>query len=393
MKSSDEHVIPLDEFEFRIQGEDDDLEDNPNVVRYENAIGEIERGWDELVGQYGLDAVSTYVPFHEDEDTYGIYIRQRGIRFLGHLLYQWSRVGSLVETRKEATEFLLQNDLQSGDRLFDGKPQFDSIEDAFALAREILLRHQWFHHQAELLAAYAEDVADTLYYPQYHHQQLFPSSINESVEEAVANAYVARSQACVERSPSWLFQPLFERTVAARRSQTIHYTEFTDDDFDDGCYEVSRSLLAQGNSHPTRGGVELARRLVFDTRISRAIPTRISVYITRRESDSDNASYAQDEYPIGQTWTVVRTDTWKSAYKKADGSITSRIDSVVGDLKKDPRKIEWKGRGIGPKQRYYGDLLGGTKKIIFEVDDDRNRVELLDLGEHDLPREYGLHKS
>lgn len=388
----DEHVISVDSFEFRIAGRDDDYEPDSRYVHFEDAIGAIERGWDQLISKYGLDAISTYIPFHEDEENYGIYIQQRGIRFLGHLLYQWSRVGDLTDTPAEATEYLLENGFQDGDRLFQGEPQFDTVEDAFALAQEILLRHHWFHHQVELLAAYTEDAADTLYYPAYYHQQLSAADIGGSREEAVANAYVARSRACQNKSPQGLFDPLFRRVVSSRRSTQQHFSEYTES-FAGGCYEVSRQLLAEGGAPASRDGIALARELVFETSVSAAIPSRISAYVTRKESDSYNASYAQNEHPWdeNQNYTLCRDDRWKEAYDRAEGSITQQVDAIVDQLEENPHQVKWKGRGVGPKQRYYGNI-NRSKRFIFEVDEKQRQVRLLDFGDHDLPDEYGLHK-
>jgi len=353
MDSADEHVIPLSDFEYRLKGEDADFENDPKYVRTENAINSIESVWDQLVAGYGLNAVSIYLPFHKDEATYGIYLRQRGIRYLGHLLYQWSRVGNLCDTPAEATEFLFEHDFQDGDRLFQAEPVFDSEEDAFALAEEILLRHQWFHHQVELLAAYTEDSADQLYYSEYHDRHLSTSEIGGSIEESVANAYVAQSRACVNKSPSALFSPLLQRALAGRDGHRLHYTEFTDNKFNEGCYEISRHLLSNGHSNPGSRGVELARQLIFSTDIESAVPSRISVFITRRESDLNTASYKQ-EIVLDGTYSVDFSDQWEDDYDNADGNVKDLIDTVVDKAQEIPPKIDKKGKGVGPKNVFYG---------------------------------------
>ncbi|MFC6939140.1 hypothetical protein ACFQE8_04070 [Salinirubellus sp. GCM10025818] len=389
--TSDGHVIPIADFEFRIEGEDDRHGDDPRFVRYEDAIPFVEKEWDLLIEQYGLNGVSTYVPFHEDLGTYGIYIQQRGIRHLGHLLYHWSRVGSLTTTREEATEFLLENDLQNGDRLFRGDPQFETLEDAFALAQEVLVRHQWFHHQFELLAAHVEDAANTLYYPAYHQQYLSVDAIATAPEEALANAYVARSQACAAKAPSGLYQPLLRRALAGRQSNSPSFTDYIND-FPAGCYEASRYLLAGGATSPAQRGTALARELVFETDIPSAVPSRISVYFTRSEPDSDNSSYAPGVGPLDQTYTISRDKKWKKAYRKADGTLKNLADGIEDKAKNKPRTLDKKGQGQGPKNQFYG-YLNNNKRYIYEIDNSKEHIHLLEFGDHDLPRKYGLYKS
>lgn len=390
--TSDEHVIPASDFQFRIHGEDKDLKRSPRFVKSEKAIGAIENAWDRLIEDYGLDAVSSYIPFHEDFDTYGIYIQQRGIRFLGHLLYQWSRVGSLVDTQEEAIDLLMDDDFQESDQLFRGTPQFASVEDAFELAQEILLRHQWFHHQFELLAAYAEDSAETLYYPEYHQHHLTISKMGSSPEQALATAYVIRSQACANKSPPGLFQPLLWRAVAGRGFNRPSARDFTND-FAGSCFEVSAYLVDPAASGTSQRGIGLARELPFDTAIVAVVPSKISVFITRQESDPNNASYARNEHPLGQKYTICRTNNWTEAYEDADQNIKDLVETIEEKAKNRPQQLDQRGRGEGPKNRFYGYLNGGARRFVYEINHREQHVDLLDFGDHETPEQYGLYKG
>ena len=57
-----------------------------------------------------MDSVSTYRPFYEDVATSGIYVSQRGLRYLGHLLYHWSRVHAHIDLQEKRTDVLLTVD-------------------------------------------------------------------------------------------------------------------------------------------------------------------------------------------------------------------------------------------------------------------------------------------
>lgn len=391
VNTSDGHVIPLSDFEFRIRGEDSQHGDDPNFVRYEDIMPFIESEWDQLVGQYGLNAVCTYAPFHESIDTYGIYIQQRGIRHLGHLLYQWSRVGALSSTPQQATKLLSNEGLQDSDFLLQGEPQFDSLDGAFELAKEILLRHQWFHHQFELLAAHIEDVADTLCYPQYYRQVLSIDAIEQSLEDHLANTYAARSRACKQRAPAGLYQPLLKRALAAT-SQSQSNLVRNSAEFTQGRVQASARLRTGSATAHGSQGIALARELVFESDIQTAVPSRLAVYVTRSEPDSDNSSYAPNESPLGQTCEISLGDKWKKKYSSADQNIKNLVDIVEDRAKKQPRTLEKKGVGEGPKNRFYGDL-NSSKRFVYEMDLRKGKVDLIDFGGHDLPRKYGLYKS
>lgn len=392
MEEADEHVISIDDYEFRAHGREQDLEADPDVIRFSDDLAAIERGWDWIVGNAGLEAVSTYVPFHQDVPTYGIYLSQRGIRYLGHLLYQWSRVEALGDSSADATAMLQTHDLSDGSRLYDGQPQFESVEAAFDRAREFLLRYQWFHHQFELPAAYVEDSRDQVLYPRYFEQEhATPSDSARNLASTLAIAYVAHSRACQDRAPSSLFRPLFWRTIASvSPSLSDVRTLLADDEFSKGCRELSGRLFVRSADQPSLDGVEIARRLPFSTDLRGTAPNRISVFITRRESDPDNGSYATNEFPLSVEWKVNVTDGWEAARDRADGSVQDAIERREEIMRDDPRRVTWKGKGIGPSSVYYANLTK-DKRFVFKIDRQNKEVVLKDFGDHDLPKEYGLH--
>lgn len=390
--ASDDHVIPLQTYEFRVN---DDQSDPPvdaaGTFKIVDDLGRVEQGWDHIMSMAGLDAVSTYAPFHADSSTYGIYISQRGIRYLGHLLYGWSQAGDLSDSPSQATTLLQDHTLATGGPLSRGQPQFASIEAAFELAQELLLRYQWFYHQFELLAAHFEDARDEPLYRFYHDtQHTSPADPMRSQATTLALAYAWRSQACRNKSPPGLFEPLFRRTISFAAQDYGELRQYTDrSDFEDGCYELSERL-SSGSASGRGHGIDRARDLPFETDIRALTPRCLSVFVTRREPDPDDGSYAMDEFPLDEEWDLATTDTWETKFNQADGSLISHIESTQDKMGDDPRKVEWKGDGTGPRQTYYANLTDG-KRFVFSVDRQNNAVTLKDFGDHDIPKEYGLH--
>lgn len=388
MGTGDHHVIPINTFEFRVNGEDQKHEDNSNVVRYSDIIGTVEQAWDDLIADYGLDAISTYVPFHEEPATYGIYIRQQGIRFLGHLLYQWSRVQGLADKPQEYGNLLQQYDLQSSNRLHFEDPAFESVEEAFGLAREMTLRYQWFRHQTELLAAYLEDATGSECYSSYRNQM--PAGV-ESAEAILSKAYVARSYACRSKAPiSRLYRPLFERMIIEfPSSHQVGHAAF-EDGFDELCGEVVAEVTGQSSpvaSGPPPRGAGLAEQLPFDTDVWDSIPSRLPVYVTRNEFSTDNGSYGPREKPLDPDWEIITSKTWDRKYNNVEGSMRQRADNAVRKLEKNVRHGGFEWEACKPNHRWYF-RLNEQFRGIADVYDKDFRVALIDFGKHALPADY-----
>ena len=381
-KDADDHVIPTSDYEYRIWGQKEKLEKKSDFVYFEDEIGVVETAWDSLVAKAGMDSVSSYLPFHDDVATSGIYINQRGLRYLGHLLYYWSRVHAHRNSKSERTNALLTSQLAHDSQVFAGDPAFDQVEDALDLAREILVRYQWFHHQFELVVAHLEDARDEPLYQKYaqnHHQT--PAERGRGLSAALALSMVRRSQACRSRAPNDLFLPLFERTIATIEWKNGSHNQFNSRrKFEDGCRELMVNLH----------GKELAARVPFETDVWSAVGSTISAYITRRESDSNNGSYANNEFPLGEKYKLEKSGTWKQQYSDADGSIRPQLDSVVDKLKDRATLPKLKGHGQGPNDTFYSDLTK-SKRYVIKVDNANREITLLGFGDHDYPKEYGLH--
>jgi len=389
MGSGDHHVIPLNKFEFRVHGEDQTLKKDSNIVRYGNIIGTVENAWDALIGQYGLEAVSTYVPFHYDLGNYGIYIRQQGIRFLGHLLFQWSRVQGMTDRAQEYGDLLKQYDFQSSNRLHFENTAFESVEEAFTLAREIILRYQWFRHQIELLAAYLEDATGSTYYSSYSTQ--LPASV-EQAEAILSKAYVARSYSCQSKVPvSGLYRSLFKRMISNFPASDQVDKAAYGTKFDQLCNEVvaditGQSLPTVSGQHP-RGGI-LAERLPFETDVWGAVPSQLPVYVTRNEFSTDNGSYGPKEVPLDPDWEINTSETWDDAYECADGSLQQRADNAVNKLEANVRHDGFEWKPCKPDNRWYFRLDQQIRGVA-DIDNGDFTIELVDFGNHSLPDDYG----
>lgn len=391
-----EHVIPASSFEYRL-----DMGAGPsaNEIRIDEHIHLIERYWDTLIDQYGFDGVVTYLPFHEDPATYGIYVSQRGIRFLGHLLYNWSKViepaDASLPARPPGTP-MQYGHLIAGQRLRNKPAAFDSLEDAFDFAYQILRRYAWFHHQTELLAAYLEDARNEVCYPSYQQQCREIAAPEADLSRAVGHLYVARSRACQNAAPAGLFQPLLERALRVFEPPADELPLKASDGFEQGRRELSRILRDGFGSTTVSAPIELSKRLPFSTNIDRAVPERIALYITRRESDPDDDSFANRPGVISlsnqTTYAIEESPTYEKKYEN-NPELQDRLDNRVERIRESFDTQNWKGVTEGLDDKRYIDVTGSVR-LVVSVDEDEQSVELLDFGDRmKIPPKHGLHKS
>lgn len=386
----DDHVIPTSEYEYRVDGRDGQMDNKPGFIAFQDEIGLVESAWDTLVAKGGMETVSTYRPFHDDIATSGIYISQRGLRYLGHLLYHWSRVHAHADSQAEYTEALLTNRLAHDSKVFAGDPAFDRVEDALAMARELFVRYQWFHHQFELVVAYIEDARDEQLYQEYAEERgQTAAEQGRGLSAALALSFVRRSQVCQSLAPHELYLPLFERMIAALKWERASHEEFSSrEKFEDGCRGLTTDVY--GDSYRPAPGEELAARIPLEADVWAAVGSTISAYITRRESDSDNAAYANNEAPLSNTWSVRKSEKWKALCEAADGSIIPQLDGAVDELDGRSMLPRMKGHGQGPKDTFYRNLTK-EDRYVLKVDRANNEIILLGFGDHAYPKEHGLH--
>lgn len=379
---TDEHIIPRSQYEHRLR----DTTPRADEVRAKETLHVFEAEWDTVVSEYGLDGVTEYVPFHTDEEKYGIYIPQKCIRRLGHLLDGWARqLAADPDTLAESVYL---------DATEQSRPQspFESLNQAFDLAEELLVRYRWIDHQIELLAAQLSDFTGIEGYPDYYQQ------CRRLDSHATATRYrlvrqLERSTACRRLAPPTLYNPLLRRmTTAFTANNDIPRLNRNSPQ------ELHRQqvgvLSAAFDINTTRSEGFLAEGLPF-RRLSRSVPTRIQVYISRRESDPDSGtitnrpgihSLEPDRRPIS------RSEEFERSYQNADGTLKANIDDVVENIRTRFEQLTWKGMGIGPKDKRYIDVTG-SKRLIVQVDKQTKEVTLVDFGSHDLPRQYGFNQA
>ncbi|EJN57777.1 hypothetical protein [Halogranum rubrum] len=402
-QTPDEHVIPDSVFEYRLGVADSTP---PGIIAIDENIHRIERTWDTYVSRYGLDAFSTYVPFHKDPDAFGIYISQRGIRYLGHLLYYWSKSHHSSGQQNDDHATFKRNFLIAGPELLHQQSPFESKEAAFDLAYEIFRRYQWFHHQFELLAAYTEDASGEESYTRYFDQCRGINEPHTDLPRVVAHQYVVRSQACRNKTPGSLFSPLFSRTLRTFTPQTntVNIADYSE--FEKGCLELSRALRSGPKDSTNSPALELSRRLPFSTEIDGAIPRRIALYITRREDHSDDDLQASESDTItnrpgvhslsNQTqYAISSTDGYERKYNKADWNVKELLNNRIGKIRDSFETQNWQGVNNGQKSYRYIKLSKSSAiRLVVSVDEDTKTVELVDFGDRmKIPPKYGLHDS
>lgn len=388
---ADEHLIPFEDYEIRVKGADDDLDSKPDHFRIQDAIGTIERAWDQLIKEYGLDSFSTYIPFHEDQKESGIYIRQQGIRYLGHLLYNWSRAAAREDISEKQAEILKSNRLQDSNQLLFEPAAFDSVEEAVKLAQEIIIRYQWFNHQIELFAAYLEDATGETYYQAYRsspHPKTEPQ-----LSERLAVAYVFRSSACAERSPNSIgSRVLIHRAVSSRFGSFPRLKQDSTSQFRKNCRKLTSDLCSIGrntNYESVYGG--FGEQLPFDTNPYAATLSQVPIYITRNEFDPDNGTYGNG-IPLDEDWDIDATSDWEKTYHKADNTLQNRADNAISKLKDNVRHGGFNWKPCQPDDEFYfrlNDQLRG----IARINNQKQKVTLIDFGKHEEPQDFGCYSS
>ncbi|MFC7074348.1 hypothetical protein ACFQJ7_07110 [Halovenus rubra] len=380
---ADGHVIPRDKYEHRLQ----DTTPDTDEVRAEDISHFLEAEWDTAVGAYGLDGVTEYIPFHTDEQSYGIYIPQRCIRSLGHLLDGWARkLTAEPDTAPEAIHL---------DATTNTLPQspFDSLTQAFDLAAELLVRYRWADHQLEVLATHLADFTGIDAYDVYYDQ-------NRRLDaDEIATRYrllrqLDRSTACRRLAPSGLYDPLLRRMTAAFTNNNRNVLSQFSSESPQTLHRQQVSVLSSAfDINTSRSEGFLADELP-SRRLDRSVPTRIQVYITRREPDSDYGTITNRPGTRSlelEPRPISRTDEFERSYQKADGTLQRDVDDLVEDIKNRFGHLTWKGMSFGPKDKRYIDVTG-SKRLVVQIDDQTKEVTLLDFGSHELPRQYGFNK-
>lgn len=243
--------VPLEDYDIhsRMRGE---RLDQSQCESTEQARQSVEQRWQDSTEQEGMEAFAWYVPFHFSRDHWGIYIDEAGVQLLGSFFYLWSF------KFEEPSQDGMQTSWSPGDPITDpiagggnrGEPAFESLDQACKLAKEVLLRHEWYHHQVELLASHLEDIAGVLQYEQYHTDVYRDTFASEAcIEESLANAYVYRSQAAGNRAPSRdVFHALFHRATKHQPTAYQNYHHYLGSDFQQGGQYLGYMIQ---NGHPT----------------------------------------------------------------------------------------------------------------------------------------------
>jgi hypothetical protein len=379
-------IRPLAEYDLDQRLSDTEVNPDTTVGPSEPAA-EIEGIWTDATGTDGFEAYAWYVPFHFAPQRYGIYIREDGLRLLARLLYTWSRDHDTIRQTRLNTGIAASTPASEF-------PALDSIRTAFDLALEIFLRHEWMHHQVELLAAYLEDASGDVCYPSYHHDVYAPTHPGAAcVEETAANAAVYRSRACANLAPSQdLFQLLFHKSTEAQPPGYAQYRRAIGDRFGEVCGHLMRAVLDGDGSRLTdlsragsAGGLHLGQRLPLDTAIRRS---PVPIYIIESERAPSSIAYF-NFIELATDYDIETTERWEDSLATADGSLRERAEKLVPKLEENVNHSGFEWKPCGGNLRY--GRLSKKYRFVARRYDEEKRIELVDFGDHELPTEYGCY--
>jgi hypothetical protein len=395
--------IPIDRYDprARLLGTGEFSEDwspsdpipTPEPSRRESII----ENYDATVRERGFEALAFYMPFHFDPSRYGIYIREEGLYALTARIYcAFHELDAINGSGSMALDF---DEIEPSHEPWSSKPDQIALLIAFDLATEILLRHEWFHHQVELLTAYLEDARDERSYVHYHediYKETFADS--ECIEESLANASVARSRRCANiLGSTQLFDEVFKRLTQSQPPAYRSYEQFEGTEFGKGCEHLARltidvdSRVEDGTAKvPPR--TRLGTELPFSTDINSAQGSgRMPVYIIVSQSDQPGSKGPEffDVVQISTDYRIETTETWEQSYRQADGSLKQLVDRNIEDIKRNINLPGFNWQHCG-QERQYGRLNDQFRFIVRRHDRQR-RIELIDFGGHELPREYGCY--
>lgn len=346
----------------------------------------------DTVGNTGFEALAWYTPFHYTERHWGIYIKEDGIKLLANLLYEVSRGRKTRHIRKRV----------SGSKTtFDGDP-IPTRRNAAKLALEILLRHEWFHHQVEVFSTYLEDLFENSLYTEYK-QNAYHATFADSncIEESLANAYVANSAAVRRFVPPGTFNELFKLSTLSQPEAYREYERFTGNKFKTGCRHLTHLLRNPGvaDISTTIGDpdkqIAIGDQLPLERNISQAAERgQIPIHILKPESERANIHFFKaislDDFYTN--YDIHQTESFDKAYHKADGSIRDCVDSQIQKLHESIHHngFEWRQCKQGLSYLKINDQY----RMIARRDDQAQEIELIDFStDHDLPKNYGCYKN
>lgn len=365
---------------------------SPDRVESTDQIGPLDRTerkesiWTDAVGDDGFESYAWYVPFHFSPHRHGIYVREEGLQLLGHLLYSWSmnpdrlrraRINSGVAAETHVDDF----------------ESLDSVKEGIELALEILLRHEWYHYQIELITAYLEDARGETHYADYWQNIYDPTFPDSScLEETLANAYAYRSRACANIAPSRdVFRLLFHISTQSQPPAYAAYYNALDDAFSVKNRQLMKAIVERDQSYLDTDPTEIADLLYLGERLPLGTSIRqgpVPTYII--ESDRTPSSLLYFSFVQLETdYDIHQTTTWQDSLNKADPTLKQYAEKLVPKLEQNANHsgLNWEHCG---GNRWYG-RLSQQYRFVARRHEQENRIELVDFGGHDLPSDYGCY--
>jgi hypothetical protein len=162
-----------------------------------------------------------YLPFHFYRDRWGIYIRDMGIL--------------------ELASHIVSNDWLSDDE-----------EWLIGFAAKCLFLHEFFHHSTEVACSRLEYPLPAARLGNDHYTPYFKDNVASYIEEAVANAYVARNIDKYYQNPPpgrRMYTRVKSGLLGVMSRQPKPYSEFREF-VGNGRFARARDLLIDGMYHP-----------------------------------------------------------------------------------------------------------------------------------------------
>ena len=216
------------------------------------------------------DKLAWYRPHHTRPQTWGIYIREYGVRlYSSHMLEALQTTYGVTGVESSTPDFSTPPPYEV--------PKDELHSGIYQLAFQRLLTHEWFHFQVEYLTYVLEEIADEELHDDYKadvYEEHFPST--QCIEEALANAFVARSTRCVrllsealsgaeKHHPSLSWRLLLDQIVQGPPAYEAYRDYVDNGDFAECCEilatEIKTGDIALAQHAMDHGdGIKFARR-------------------------------------------------------------------------------------------------------------------------------------
>lgn len=112
------------------------------------------------------------------------------------------------------------------------------------------------------------------------------------------------------------------------------------------------------------------------------------MYIIESDRTPENIAYF-DVVQLETDYNIVTTAEWDDSYRKADGTMEQYADNLIAKLQRNVNHSGFNWRRCAGGLQY--GRLNQQFRFVARRDDAEERIEIVDFGQHDLPKEYGCY--